>query len=257
MQIKAYPTYLQSLGILLILFLLALLSSLLVMPFFSLKSILGLSLVYLITFSSAVAVLLQIRHDYSFKINKFAPGLILFASITILCTHLALDPLTSLFPPPENLQALFKEVYQHPLILFAMIVIAAPLLEELLFRGIILEGLLKNYNATSAILFTSFLFALIHGNLAQGIGAFFIGLLIGWVYWKTQSVIPGIVIHFINNLAAFASILLTPEEDLLKDTQEQIGNPLYYWLLIIGSLVVAVVGVWLLHKKYLSKVVIE
>jgi len=134
-----------------------------------------------------------------------------------------------------------------------MIVLAAPILEELLFRGIILEGLLKNYQPYRAIGFSSFLFALIHGNLAQGIGALMIGILIGWIYWKTESIIPGIFIHLFNNLVAYSSTLFSNEEDLFKSFSEQVGNPLLYWLSITAGGLAAGLGIWLLYRQFKNK----
>ena len=49
------------------------------------------------------------------------------------------------------------------------------------------------------------LFALIHMNPAQMPHAFMIGLLLGWMYYRTDSIIPGVVYHWVNNSVAFAA----------------------------------------------------
>ena len=77
-----------------------------------------------------------------------------------------------------------------------------------------------------------------------------IGLLIGWIYWKTQSVIPGIIIHLLNNLISFIGVVSTPEEEIFETLSDQIGNPMWYWLLIIGCGLISAVGVWILYRKY-------
>ncbi len=247
---KHYPTYLQSLGLLLIFLLCTILSLLVVLPFFSFESSVGMAIIYTLSISLTIAIALFLRRNFSFAFNSFLPGIVAVAVVTFLSIHLALDPLTNLIPLSDLLKKMIQETLQHPVAFFFMIVIAAPLLEELLFRGVILDGFLKNYHPWKAIFFSAFLFALVHGNLSQGVGAFVGGVLMGWIYWKTQSVIPGILIHLVNNLVAFISVLLTPEADIFKNTAEQIGNPVWYWLIVVGCSLIAIGGVWFLQNNY-------
>ena len=86
---------------------------------------------------------------------------------------------------------------------FLTILIAAPLLEEVFFRGILLEGFLKNYSPAKAITWSALIFGMVHLNPWQAIGATVDGLLIGWLYWRTNSLIPGLIIHMFNNLIGF------------------------------------------------------
>jgi uncharacterized protein len=81
-------------------------------------------------------------------------------------------------------------------------VIAAPVFEELIFRGIILDGFLKRYKPRTAIFLSSLIFGIAHLNLPQFLNALLLGILMGWVYWKTKSLLLTILIHFINNLSA-------------------------------------------------------
>ncbi len=67
-------------------------------------------------------------------------------------------------------------------------------------RGILLEGLLLRNKPYISIVISASMFSLMHGNLVQIPNTFFMGLIIGWVYYKTRSVIPCIFAHFINNL---------------------------------------------------------
>ena len=50
----------------------------------------------------------------------------------------------------------------------------------------------------------------IHGNIAQGVHAFIIGLALGWMYMRTKSVLPGIVLHWVNNTIAYLMFNLMP-----------------------------------------------
>ncbi|MDF3820781.1 type II CAAX endopeptidase family protein [Leptospira sp. 96542] len=77
----------------------------------------------------------------------------------------------------------------------------APFTEEFFFRGFILAGLLRNYSAKVAILTSAILFALIHINPSQMIGALLIGLFIGYVFYKTKNIFYAMAMHsFYNGL---------------------------------------------------------
>ena len=78
--------------------------------------------------------------------------------------------------------------------------IFAPIGEEICFRGIILGGLLKTRcRPWLAILISALLFALLHGLGANFVTALLFGILVGWLYWRTGSIIPGVIIHITNN----------------------------------------------------------
>ena len=85
------------------------------------------------------------------------------------------------------------------LIIYAVIV--APISEELIFRGLIL-GKLKQYGNVFASIIVSLLFALINGNLPQSIPTFIVSLFLCWVTLQSNSIIPAISIHMINNAVA-------------------------------------------------------
>ncbi|WMJ82176.1 CPBP family intramembrane glutamic endopeptidase [Clostridium sp. MB40-C1] len=100
----------------------------------------------------------------------------------------------------------FEELASTPLIFFISVCIVAPIFEEILFRGIILNGMAKALNEKLAIIISSFLFALIHMNLVQGINAFLLGLILGIIYLSTKSIYLSIFAHLINNtLGIFVS----------------------------------------------------
>ncbi len=79
------------------------------------------------------------------------------------------------------------------------VVILSPVLEELLFRGIIYDELRTILPATPTILIQALLFALYHGNLYQGIYAFIIGIILGFITYKENNLTLTIIIHSINN----------------------------------------------------------
>ena len=91
----------------------------------------------------------------------------------------------------------------------------APLAEEMVFRGAILRSLLRwKQNPWVGIAISALLFAVIHMNPAQMPHAFLIGLLLGWMYWRTDSIVPGVVYHWVNNTVAYILYNIYPDPDL-------------------------------------------
>ncbi len=95
------------------------------------------------------------------------------------------------------------------LLYFVTVALVPALVEEFAFRGIIL-GTLRKYSDTLAIVVSAGLFGLMHGNFVQIPFAFCVGLVLGFVVVKTNSLLPSILIHFFNNaLSVFFDILYT------------------------------------------------
>lgn len=95
------------------------------------------------------------------------------------------------------------------------IALLAPLVEEIVFRGAVLRSLLqwKPERPWLMIAFSALLFALIHMNPAQMPHAFLIGLLLGWMFYRTNSIVPSVVFHWANNTIAFVLFKLYPNPD--------------------------------------------
>ena len=77
--------------------------------------------------------------------------------------------------------------------------IYAPVIEEVIYRGFILNGLIKKYSSIVALIISSLLFGIMHFNLFQSINAFLIGIIIGYIFIKTKSIYLCIFLHFCNN----------------------------------------------------------
>jgi membrane protease YdiL (CAAX protease family) len=91
----------------------------------------------------------------------------------------------------------------------------APLAEELVFRGAVLRALLRwKSNPWVGIVISALLFALIHMNPAQMPHAFLVGLLLGWMYYRTDSIVPGVVFHWVNNTVAYVLYNVYPNPDI-------------------------------------------
>lgn len=90
---------------------------------------------------------------------------------------------------------------------FLSLCVVPAILEELFFRGA-LQGLMRPSGSAAAIFGPALLFALLHMDLAQGITAFVCGVFLGWLTERTGSVLPGMLLHFINNTLAFGVVYL-------------------------------------------------
>ncbi|GAB3237211.1 hypothetical protein GCM10027346_28500 [Hymenobacter seoulensis] len=108
---------------------------------------------------------------------------------------------------PDWQQRFFEELVHEPVAAFLVGVVAVPILEEVLFRGVILQALLRAYRPWVAIGQSALLFGIIHFNPAQSLGTALIGVVLGWLYYRTRSLWLCISIHALNNLLAFASMI--------------------------------------------------
>ena len=79
------------------------------------------------------------------------------------------------------------------------VVLAAPIVEELLFRGLVYGNLQKLWNQKGAMLASALLFGLYHGNVVQFIYAFIIGLLLVYIYEAFGTICAPILSHMIAN----------------------------------------------------------
>jgi uncharacterized protein len=102
---------------------------------------------------------------------------------------------------------IFQEQWIPTWLLFFYIVLLAPVLEELVFRGFLIPAFLKNMSPFWAIAFSAFLFSVAHLSFSFLPVFFFMGILLGLSYVRTKSLLPGICYHIVNNGIAF--LLLT------------------------------------------------
>ena len=89
-------------------------------------------------------------------------------------------------PTPEWFESAMSQIMDAPVwITLISVSIFAPLFEEWLCRGLVLRGLLQKTHPASAIIVSAAFFAVLHMNPWQALPAFLLGLLFGYVYYKT------------------------------------------------------------------------
>ena len=114
---------------------------------------------------------------------------------------------------PKEMEELFTSVCSTPYGYFTLAVLA-PWAEEVVFRGAILRKLLEIFSHQMhwvAIVISAIIFGAVHMNMAQGVNAFVLGLLLGWMFYRTGSIFPGIVLHWANNTIAYILVRLRPD----------------------------------------------
>lgn len=145
---------------------------------------------------------------------------------------------------PSWMGKTFQTMMQMPVVAFIMMVVAAPVLEELLFRGVVLQGLLRNERPWVAIGQSALLFGLFHFNPAQSLNAGLVGLLLGWLYYRTRSLWLCMAMHGLNNLLAFSGMLWAPAWES-KTAVETFGSArLYAGAVVLSMLVLIILLRW-------------
>ena len=109
--------------------------------------------------------------------------------------------LMALFPMTPQERALLNSLNAGSVTMIVVICVLAPVLEEMLFRGIILRSFLGQYPKWAAILASAGLFGFAHMNIYQYVGAVIIGVFLGWLYERTRSLLPCIALHAAYNTA--------------------------------------------------------
>ncbi|MBZ9632945.1 CPBP family intramembrane glutamic endopeptidase [Clostridium sp. FP1] len=136
------------------------------------------------------------------------PMSFLFTAIMIIAFRLVFDNSLTLWVSrismPDFINGAFEELTVSPIILILSSAVVAPIYEEIIFRGILLKGMAKKINPTIALVVSALFFAVVHLNVPQGINAFLLGLVIGFIYLTTGSIYLSIFAHFINNVLALS-----------------------------------------------------
>ena len=148
------------------------------------------------------------------------------------------------FAIPSVVEAFVESMEQvgmgvNGLVIFSTICLA-PIGEELLCRGLVLHYAKQAFGKFwPANILQAFLFGVIHANWVQGIYAFAAGLILGYLTERYQSLIPGMVAHFVVNLVSTLGIM-----ELLLGNWFPDVLPAYLLLFIIALGVILLLGLW-------------
>ena len=173
---------------------------------------------------------------------------ITFAGLQYFLTEINIH-FEKILPPPGWFMELFARLFDSDLGVWGgilRIVVIAPIVEEVIFRGVIMSGLSRNYHPAWAIFFSALLFALFHLNPWQFAATFALGLILGWIRIRTGSVLACIAGHATHNGLVFLSVFYY--NDLMDIAIIKPGMISNYWIhLLIFAFGIAMI--WFFSRK--------
>ena len=172
----------------------------------------------------------------------------LIVSAMAVAGAFVIEPVSMLLPEmSEAMKAAMEMMLNGPIwIVLISVSIFAPFFEEWLCRGIILRGLLKKVKPGWAIVISAAIFGLIHGNLWQAIPAFIIGVILGYVYYKTGSLKLTMLMHCVNNTLSVIVSRIPAFEDV--EFFAEVMNPWAYVLVVLAFAVVLASGLVIMRS---------
>lgn len=200
-----------------------------------------------------LAALMMLWHLYHFKYVATRTSYLKAENMPVLLLCIpfiyTLSYLTQLLSECINLPNLLEDSFidmSNNVWGIISIAIVAPILEECLFRGAIEKHLLKLWQRPwLAIVVSALVFGLVHMNPAQSVFAFFIGIVLGWLYWRTGSVMPSIVGHILNNSIAVISMRRFGAEGSFEQLAGEAAQPYF----VAAYAVILVVTLFFIYKK--------
>ena len=155
-----------------------------------------------------------------FSPRGFDPALLLMGFIVILAVNIVVEPLAELLPGTPDYDSLGRGGWA-----LLSTVICAPIFEEFIFRGIILESTRHRFGVIAAWLISSLCFGAAHVMPSQMLPTMAIGLVLGYVYIRSRSLFSGILLHALNNALAML-LLILGYGDM---TFAELAGPRAYW----------------------------
>jgi len=257
--VKPYPNLGQAFGIFGIYIVFALGTGLIIPVFFRLFGSSNQPLMNLVGY--VLAGILTLLFTLMFKRRSDPGPFVRFGGMPLLITILLLiltpalaiviEPLSSLIPMPEIVENIFALLEDKTVYTGLMVVAAGPLFEEVLFRGLILEGFLRRYSPWKSIVWSSVIFGLFHLNPWQFIPAFILGILMGYVYWKTRSLWLCIFVHLVNNGLSYLALFFIDEKNaVVADLFNERRDYLLSYIISVGIVILGVLWLIQLTKNF-------
>ncbi len=152
---------------------------------------------------------MQLLSNISFAGIMLAAGC---SFLSFLLLDRGLDPIfEGMFPQSEkNYQEMMESLMKSPITSLIQICVLAPVIEEILMRGVVLGGLKKSCGTATALLISAALFACLHFNMVQTLSAFVCGIVLGLLYIRTNSVFCCMMAHGGYNLISYV-VMIYPQ----------------------------------------------
>lgn len=179
----------------------------------------------------------------------FLPGMLLLMLGECILASEVSNWMVAVLPPPQSFRDYAKPLHDlatHPFSAPFMLIVVAAVTEEFVFRGLILRGLLARIRPGRAIAISAGLFAVMHLNPWQLSTAFFIGVILGWVYLRTRSLALCIAGHgFHNAMSLLAAGLPFTVAGFNQDHAPEVVLFQPWWFNLLGVALLCGGGYWL------------
>ncbi len=164
--------------------------------------------------------------------SGFDPSRLLGLFVMMVAVQVVIEPLTALMPDvPQMIGRGFFTILVS--ILFA------PVFEEVLCRGVILESFRAKYGVFAGWIWSSLFFGIIHGQVTAMFNATILGLVLGYAYIRSRSIFSVIILHALNNGLALALMAFGLNDSTFR---EIIPSPELYWSIWSVALLIVVIG---------------
>lgn len=178
----------------------------------------GMAVLYPVSMTvSLLAIYLYIRFRggrrsfAGFSAAGFNPNIILSGTVWVITAQIVLEPLMAMLPSIEN-AGVGRGFWAC-----VTAVVLAPVFEEILCRGLVLETVRRRWGDAVAVLISALFFGLVHVEPSTALAGFVVGGIFGTIYIRTHSLFSTIILHSINNAFAFALICFGLDDVPLGD----------------------------------------
>jgi sodium transport system permease protein len=175
----------------------------------------------------------------------------MFAAVLVgSSTWAVANALVRLLEPPQDLAKALQKVMLLDRVdiplwwIYFIVAISPAICEELFFRGLI-QGSFRKLGIGTSIVVSALLFGVAHGSIYRMMPVTLLGLVIGWLFWQSKSVYPGIVAHAINNgIAATIFGVASIREYVIRQNMQYVP-----WPWVFAAFAVMVSGLWLARSS--------
>ncbi len=185
-----------------------------------------------------------------------AYALSILLGLALVPIALTLEHVMARYMPREGnpmVQIMTRQPSTAALVLLGLaLTVAAPVGEELLFRGLGLRGLERRYGLPSAIFIVSLFFAAVHLNLTGFVPLALVSVLLCWVTARTDSILPAMLLHAAyNGLQYLMMVSGDTSPEAVKKALQSTSFPMPAWMVLAGVLLGAasVAGLWGLTRR--------
>jgi membrane protease YdiL (CAAX protease family) len=190
-----------------------------------------------------------LRHyDYDiraiFRLNLVSNRIVALSVALGLASFFLANEIDRLFaivlPLPEEYKermyaALIAQNWLDWILAVLAVVILPGIFEEMVLRGFVQNTFEQYHKVLTAIAITAAIFAAMHGLLSQIVQIFLLGVFLGWLAWKSESIIPAAIVHAINNLLSLLLVNIKTVPSWLIWQEHAGGGHVNPFLLVVAA----------------------